>query len=90
MHVGHVDLITKEKRANDNVLVIVSSSNTQKDRWTRTGLSLNRRFRNVREIFYDDEDVFLCGIIVNLRLLVHLYFHRKSSIYAGKSILVVN
>ena len=46
MHVGHVDLITKEKRANDNVLVIVSSSNTQKDRGTRTGLSL---------IFYDDE-----------------------------------
>lgn len=36
-------------------LVIVSSSNTQKDRGTRTGLSLNRRFRNVREIFYDDE-----------------------------------
>lgn len=55
MHVGHVDLITKEKRANDNVLVIVSSSNTQKDRGTRTGLSLNRRFRNVREVFYDDE-----------------------------------
>ena len=55
MHVGHVDLITKEKRANDNVLVIVSGSNTQKDRGTRTGLSINRRFRNVREIFYDDE-----------------------------------
>ena len=55
MHVGHVDLITKEKRANDNVLVIVSGSNTQKDRGTRTGLSLNRRFRNVREVFYDDE-----------------------------------
>ena len=47
--------ITKEKRANDNVLVIVSGSNTQKDRGTRTGLSLNRRFRNVREVFYDDE-----------------------------------
>ena len=44
MHVGHVDLITKEKRANDNVLVIVSSSNTQKDRGTRTGLSLNHAF----------------------------------------------
>ncbi|MFR3236657.1 MAG: AAA family ATPase, partial [Streptococcus thermophilus] len=55
MHVGHVNLITKEKRANDNVLVIVSGSNTQKDRGTRTGLSLNRRFRNVREVFYDDE-----------------------------------
>ena len=55
MHVGHVDLITKAKRANDNVLVIVSGSNTQKDRGTRTGLSLNRRFRYVREVFYDDE-----------------------------------
>ena len=55
MHVGHVDLITKAKRANDNVLVIVSGSNTQKDRGTRTGLSLNRRFRYIREIFYDDE-----------------------------------
>ena len=29
MHVGHVDLITKVKRANDNVLVIISGSNTQ-------------------------------------------------------------
>ena len=55
MHVGHVDLITKAKRANDNVLVIVSGSNTQKDRGTRAGLSLNQRFRYVREVFYDDE-----------------------------------
>ena len=31
MHVGHVDLITKAKRANDNVFVIVSGSNTQED-----------------------------------------------------------
>ena len=42
MHVGHVDLITKAKRANDNVLVIVSGSNTQEDRGTRAGLSLNQ------------------------------------------------
>ena len=35
MHVGHVDLITKAKRANDNVLVIVSGSNTQEDCGTR-------------------------------------------------------
>ena len=55
MHVGHVDLITKAKRANDNVLVIVSGSNTQENRGTRAGLSLNRRFRYVREVFYDDE-----------------------------------
>ncbi|CAD0143411.1 protein of unknown function [Streptococcus thermophilus] len=51
----HVDLITKAERANDNVLVIVNGSNTQKDRGTRTGLSLNRRFHYVREVFYDDE-----------------------------------
>lgn len=55
MHVGHVDLITKAKRANDNVSVIVSGGNTQEDRGTRAGLSLNRRFRYVREVFYDDE-----------------------------------
>ena len=36
MHVGHVDLITKAKRANDNVLVIVSGSNTQEDRGARS------------------------------------------------------
>ena len=55
MHIGHVDLITKAKRYNDNVLVIVSGSNGQEDRGTRAGLSLNRRFRYVREVFYNDE-----------------------------------
>lgn len=55
MHVGHVEPHYKAKRANDNVLVIVSGSNTQEDRGTRAGLSLNRRFRYVREVFYDDE-----------------------------------
>ena len=39
MHIGHVDLITKAKRYNDNVLVIVSGSNDQEDRGTRAGLS---------------------------------------------------
>lgn len=52
---GTLIFITKAKRANDNVLVIVSGSNTQEDRGTRAGLSLNRRFRYVREVFYDDE-----------------------------------
>ena len=28
MHTGHVDLITKAKRDNDTILVIVSGSNT--------------------------------------------------------------
>ena len=67
MHVGHVDLITKAKRANDNVLVIVSGSNTQEDRGTRAGLSLNRRFRYVREVFNDDELVEITPNNIRLR-----------------------
>lgn len=55
MHIGHVNLITKAKRANDAVLVIVSGTNTDRDRGTREGLHLNRRFRYVREVFNDDE-----------------------------------
>ena len=55
MHTGHVDLITKAKRENDAVLIIVSGTNTKEDRGTRDGLHLNRRFRYVREVFHDDE-----------------------------------
>ena len=55
MHTGHVDLITKAKRENDAVLIIVSGTNTKEDRGTRDGLHLNRRFRYVREVFNDDE-----------------------------------
>ncbi|MFD0845826.1 AAA family ATPase [Streptococcus saliviloxodontae] len=55
MHIGHVDLITKAKRQTDQVLVIVSGRNDATDRGTKAGLSLNRRFRYVREVFYDDD-----------------------------------
>ncbi|AME09836.1 MULTISPECIES: AAA family ATPase [Gemella] len=55
MHTGHVDFITKAKRENDGVLIIVSGTNTEEDRGTRDGLHLNRRFRYVREVFHDDE-----------------------------------
>lgn len=55
MHVGHVDLITKAKRENDHVLVIVSGTNTNRDRGTQIGLHLNRRFRYIREVFKSDE-----------------------------------
>lgn len=55
MHVGHVDLIQQAKRENDEVIVVVSGTNTDRDRGTRIGLYLNRRFRYVREVFKDDE-----------------------------------
>lgn len=59
MHIGHVDLITKAKRLCDQVLLVVSGTNTETDRGTRVGLHLNRRFRYVREVFHDDELVLV-------------------------------
>lgn len=59
MHTGHVDLITKAKRDNDAVLVIVSGTNTDRDRGTQAGLHLNRRFRYVREVFREDDLVVI-------------------------------
>lgn len=59
MHIGHVDLITKAKRECDQVLVIVSGTNSEDDRGARTGLPLSKRFRYVREVFYDDELVLV-------------------------------
>lgn len=59
MHIGHVDLITKAKRECDQVLVIVSGTNFEDDRGARTGLPLSKRFRYVREVFYDDELVLV-------------------------------
>lgn len=55
MHTGHVSLITRAKRENDAVLVVVSGTNDETDRGTRAGLHLNRRFRYVREVFNNDE-----------------------------------
>lgn len=59
MHTGHVDLITRAKRENDAVLVIVSGTNTERDRGTNVGLHLNRRFRYAREVFNGDELVLI-------------------------------
>lgn len=55
MHVGHVDVIHRAKRENDGVVVVVSGTNTDRDRGHRVGLGLNRRFRYVREVFANDE-----------------------------------
>lgn len=52
MHRGHVDLIQRAKRENDEVIVIVSGY--KKDRGDMIGLSLNKRFRYIRELFAND------------------------------------
>ena len=52
MHKGHIDLIQRAKRENDSVLVIVSGY--KGDRGDKIGLNLQRRFRYIRETFYND------------------------------------
>lgn len=52
MHRGHIDLIIKAKRECDLVKVIVSGR--AKDRGDKIGLSLEKRFRYVREVFAND------------------------------------
>lgn len=52
MHRGHIDLIIKAKRICDSVKVIVSGR--EGDRGDNIGLSLQKRFRYIREVFNDD------------------------------------
>lgn len=52
MHRGHIDLIIKAKRICDSVKVIVSGR--EGDRGDQIGLSLQKRFRYIREVFNDD------------------------------------
>ena len=52
MHRGHIDLIIKAKRICDKVKVIVSGR--EGDRGDQIGLSLQKRFRYIREVFNDD------------------------------------
>lgn len=52
MHRGHIDLIIKAKRTCDSVKVIVSGR--KDDRGDQIGLSLQKRFRYIREVFNDD------------------------------------
>ena len=52
MHRGHIDLIIKAKRICDSVKVIVSGR--EDDRGDNIGLSLQKRFRYIREVFNDD------------------------------------
>ena len=52
MHRGHIDLIIKAKRICDSVKVVVSGR--EDDRGDQIGLSLQKRFRYIREVFNDD------------------------------------
>lgn len=52
MHRGHIDLIIKAKRICDSVKVIVSGR--EGDRGDKIGLTLQKRFRYIREVFNDD------------------------------------
>lgn len=53
LHQGHIDLIQKAKRRYDRVRVVVSGY--EGDRGQEVGLSLQKRFRYIRETFSDDE-----------------------------------
>lgn len=53
MHRGHIDLIQRAKRTHDSVIVIVSG--TEFDRGALIGLTLQKRFRYIRETFRDDK-----------------------------------
>ncbi|KXT76350.1 Nicotinamide-nucleotide adenylyltransferase, NadR family / Ribosylnicotinamide kinase [Streptococcus sp. DD10] len=53
LHQGHIDLIQEAKRYYDRVRVIVSGFDG--DRGQEVGLTLQKRFRYIRETFRDDE-----------------------------------
>lgn len=56
MHQGHLDLIMKAKKENDICYVIVCGYENE-PRANETGLTLNRRFTLVKQMFKDDEQI---------------------------------
>ena len=56
MHQGHLDLIMKEKKENDVCYVVVCGYDNE-PRANETGLTLNRRFSLVKQMFKDDEQI---------------------------------
>jgi NadR type nicotinamide-nucleotide adenylyltransferase len=56
MHQGHLDLIMKAKKENDKCYVIVCGYDNE-PRANETGLTLNRRFTLVKQMFKDDEQI---------------------------------
>lgn len=62
MHQGHLDLIMKAKKENDICYVVVCGHNNE-PRSNETGLTLNRRYSLVKQMFKDDEQIKV--LIVN-------------------------
>ena len=56
MHQGHLDLIMKAKKENDICYVVVCGYNNE-PRSNETGLTLNRRFSLVNQMFKNDEQI---------------------------------
>lgn len=57
LHLGHYDTIMRAKRENDACVVVVSGY--QGDRGCEIGLDLLKRFRYIRELFADDENIYV-------------------------------
>ena len=62
MHQGHLDLIMKAKKENDVCYVVVCGYDNE-PRANETGLTLNRRYSLVKQMFKDDEQIKV--LIVN-------------------------
>ncbi len=60
LHQGHIDLIQRAKRQCDAVWVVVSGY--KGDRGEQVGLTLQKRFRYIREAFRDDELTSVCKL----------------------------
>ena len=60
LHQGHIDLIQRAKRQCDRVWVVVSGY--EGDRGEQVGLTLQKRFRYIRETFRDDELTSVCKL----------------------------
>ena len=56
MHMGHLDLIMKAKKENDVCFVVVCGYDGE-ERGESIGLTLNRRYSLVKQMFKDDEQI---------------------------------
>ena len=56
MHQGHLDLIMRAKKDNDICYVVVCGYDDE-PRANETGLTLNRRFTLIKQMFKDDEQI---------------------------------